>query len=562
MRLCRVISSTFLALFCTLFPLYVRGDDALVTVTVRAILVDDQLTQKPVPRLSLTIRPAEAGEATEARTNFDGAVELSVSPGRYSIETADVPFGGKLYSWAFDVDIPAPSVLELSNDNARVREQTAVPARKVDELTALYSRLKNSVATVWSETGRGTGFFIDDGSLVVTNDHVIGTSGTLAVQFDETRKVRALLLARDAERDVAVLKIDRRSFPQLVPAPLANTSGGDEVVEGERVFTIGSPLNQRKIVTSGVVSKVEARAIISDININHGNSGGPLFNSLGEVIGITTFGDLSRNGGPGISGVVRLEQALPLIEEARKKSREVEDPESTLLPVDPVERFPLDAIKAAVERQKFDLRPYLARGGGFDIAMITPVARYRMQYQEQLDAGRQKDRRNRKSTQAVQGTFKPLENLRNWAEYAGEYKPVLIVQARPQLREGFWSAFGRGLAASQGLYAGPANLAFKTDFYRMELACGAQVIQPIHPGKNEVVISEDNAFVRVKDATYEGMYIYPHDAVSPGCGTVVLRVFSEKTPNTPVVEVLKPATVNRVWSDFEPYRALLANSTR
>lgn len=531
-------------------------------VTVRAILVDQHLTQKPVPRLPVQLTPSAGGDPIELRTSFEGVAQADIPPGEYHLKTGAIPFEGKTFSWNQTVSVSGPTTIDLSNDNASVAVESVQPARRIDELTTLYSRLKNSVATVWSELGHGTGFFVDDGSLIVTNDHVIGTSNNLAVQFDERRKIKAVLLARDEERDVAVLKIDRTVFSEALPAPLANVAAGAPVIEGERVFTIGSPLNQRKVVTSGVVSKVETRAIISDININPGNSGGPLFNSLGEVVGVTTFGEPSRGVGHGISGIVRLEEALPTIEAARGKSADAPIPDGVLLPVDPMDKFPLDAIKAAVEREKFDMRPYLMTGGGFDMAVITPVTRYRMQYQEQLEAARQKSRRNRKSAQAVQGTFKPLENLRNWAEYAGEYKPVILIQARPQLREGFWSAFGRGLAASQGMYAGPANLAFRTDFYRMELTCGAKVVQPIHAGKSDVVISEDNAFVRVKDATYEGLYVYAHDAIAPACGAVVVRVFSEKTPNTPVVEVLTPATINRVWMDFEPYRRHLALASK
>jgi S1-C subfamily serine protease len=531
-----------------------RGENVLFVLKVRVILIDGKLDQKPVPRFALTITPT-GGEPIAVRTNFEGTVDVPLPAGRYAVETPEpVAFDGKLYRWTGDFDVTGTTRLDLSNDNATIVGEATRPGRRVDELTALYGRLKDSVATVWSETGHGTGFFIDDGSLVVTNQHVVGTSNVLAVQFDELRKVRATLLVSDDARDLAVLKIDRSGFREAIAAPLANVRSGETVIEGERVFTIGSPLSQRKVVTSGVVSKVEPRAIISDININPGNSGGPLFNSLGEVVGITTFGDFSSAGGPGISGIIRLEEAFQLIEQARSKSNNVPPPPAALLPADPTDTYPLDAIKVAVQKEKFDLRPYTIAKGGFDIAFITPVVRYRMEMQRELEAVRQKNRRNRKSVQAVPNTFQPLQNLKNWAEYLGAYKPVLIIQAKPQLREGFWSAFGRGLAASQGVYAGPANLAFRTDFYRMELLCGPKVVEPIHPGKNDIVINEENAFVRVKDATYEGLYVYPHDAISPSCSMVSLRLFSEKLPNTPVTVNLDAASINRVWLDFDPYR--------
>jgi hypothetical protein len=421
-------------------------------------------------------------------------------------------------------------------------------------LSSQFARLKNSVFTVWSETGHGTGFLIDSTGLVMTNDHVVSGSEDISVQFDDRRKVRATLLAADADRDVAILRIDSRPFDDSIVAPLAGVTDSDAgVVEGERVFTIGSPLNQRKIVTSGVVSKIEPHAIISDVTINHGNSGGPLFNSLGEVVGLTTFGDSDSNG-PGVSGVVRLSETLPVIAAARAKLATSAVPSSTLLPVDPPGTFPLDAIKVVVNAEKFNTRPYSFSEGGYDVTLVTPVLQYRMKMQDEMEAVKAKQRRNRRAAQAVTNTIQPMEHLRNWAEYVGEYRPVLLVEARPQLREGFWSAFGRGLAASQGVYAGPANLAFRTDFYRMSLMCGPEEVEPIHRGKNPILLNEENAWVRVKDATFSGLYAYAPDAIRPQCGVVTLRLFSEKAPDKPIVHLIDAATVARIWGDFSPYR--------
>lgn len=539
--------------------------DETVALKIRVVLVDAQLNQKPVPRFALSLqRPGESSPAYTTRTGFDGVAEASVTPGAYQVTSVDpLTFEGKDYRWTQAITIGSAMSVDLSNDNAVTTsaQQPSRPARVIDELATQFGKLKNSVVTVWSETGHGTGFLVDENGLVLTNEHVVGGSDLLSVQFDQKRKVRATVLASNAERDVAVLRISPGVFDGAVIAPIAKSVNGEPVVvEGERVFTIGSPLHQRKIITSGIVSKIEPHAIITDVNINHGNSGGPLFNSFGEVIGITTFGDLPLNGGPGISGVVRIDEAIPLLDAARQKLSQP-PPEATLLPVEPADAFPLDAIKAAITADKFNVKPYTYGIGGFDVAFATPVVVYRLRKQAEMEAVKGKNKRNRRSVQAVQNTFDPVNKLRGWEEYIGEYKPELIVEVKPQLREGFWSAFGRGLAASRGMYGGPANMAFQTDFYRMKLLCGGKEVEPIQPAKSPIVLNEENPFIRVKDATYEGAYFYPYDAISPKCGTVVLKLFSEKKPNEPIVLLLNGDTVQKVWNDFEPYREQLTRNT-
>lgn len=332
-------------------------------------------------------------------------------------------------------------------------------------------------------------------------------------------------------------------------------TGKESVIEGERVFTIGSPLSQRKILTSGMASKVEARAIISDININHGNSGGPLFNSVGEVVGITTF----REAGPGVAGIVRIEEALPIVEQARKKMGDAKPPSARHLPVEPTDTYPLDSLKETISAEKFNRHPYLFSEAGFDIAMVTPVLKYRIEEAVQLAAAKEKGKRTKKHEAAVQNSFEPLRDLRGWAEYAGEYKPVLMVQAEPQLCETFMSALGRGLAASGGNYGGPARMKYKTDFYRMKLFCGGKEVEPIHPGKAATVVNVHNAFISVTDATYVGIYSYPADALQPSCGEVALELYSEKEPDKPNSKVLDGKAVERIWVDFQPYFAQKKN---
>jgi len=339
------------------------GQVETAKLTIRAILVDKDLNQKPIPRLSVSLTRSDVAgtEPYAARTNFDGLAELQLPAGRYHLSTSDpVEFQGKKYSWEMDLTVSAPNtVAELSNDNAKSTDVSAEkPTRVVDDLAQLFKKYQNSVVTVWSEIAHGTGFVVSPEGLILTNQHVIGPSELISVQFDPKRKVEAKLVAFDAERDIAVLWASLAPFPEVVVAPLAKSKPEESpVLEGERVFTIGSPLSQQKILTTGIVSKVEPRAIISDININPGNSGGPLFSSLGTVVGLTTFGEQDKSG-PGISGIVRIEEAEQLLERSKTKMRDISPPQATLLPVEPTGSYPIDALKTALQKAKFDERPY------------------------------------------------------------------------------------------------------------------------------------------------------------------------------------------------------------
>ena len=327
--------------------------------------------------LSVLFASLAAAQEPQALTNDDvvGLIKAGLSPAVVTAKIASSETRFDTSPAALQslkaVGVPDEVVLAMlqAKPPAPIR-----PARVKDEMSAHFQQLQNAVVTVWSETGHGTGFIVDPKGLIVTNHHVVGPSQYIAVQFDEKRKILAIRLEADPLKDVAVLWADLSAFPEAVAAPLATTVPSLE--EGERVFTIGSPLNQRKILTSGIASKIEARAILSDININHGNSGGPLFNSLGEVVGITTFRDPDE-GGPGVAGIVRIEEALPLIEKARIGMSDRQPPRAELLPVEPPEAFPVEAIQSAVRAEKFDAKPYVFGAGDYDMGVITPILVHR-----------------------------------------------------------------------------------------------------------------------------------------------------------------------------------------
>jgi S1-C subfamily serine protease len=529
-------------------------------LTIKTTVVTNDLSVKIVPKLALSIE-SEHGAPIQLSSSAEGTARVDLEPGKYRMKsTRGLDFESKHFDWdvAFDVN-PGENQLELSSDNAKITASDK-PSRVTDELSTQYKRLQNAVVTVWSEIGRGTGFIVDSTGLILTNQHVIGPSEYIAVQFDNATKISAVKLLADPERDIAVLWADTSAFQNAIVAPQAIDSLNEPAaVEGERVFSIGSPLHQRKIVTTGIVSKIEEHAIISDIHIDHGNSGGPLFNSLGQVIGITTFGE-----GRGVSGIVRIEEAAQLLADARAKMAMIAKPSPTLLPVEPTILFPIDAIKDTLLSDKFETKHYVFDVGDFKIEMVTPPLRYWLEDESEIKAAKQKGKRTKKSSEAVQDSFRPLDGLKNWAEYVGEYQSTFSIRATPKMHETGGSILRRSLVAglSQGGYGGPATMRFKADFYRMRLKCGDNEVAPIQPGKIFHAFDNHSSFVNLTDATYEGYYIYPPDSISPTCGKVVLEIYSEKKPESAATRVLDEKTVSKVWADFGPYREAVSQSSK
>ncbi len=536
---------TLAASFLLLFTTGAQPQVATVRLKVRVILVDKDLNQKPVPHLDLAVQRTDTpGEPLTIKTGFDGTAETSLPAGKYKLTTPrPLEFQGESYQWQIEFTLTGPDFsLELSNDNAKtapVASETA--AHPPDDLAAQFKHLRNSVATVYSEFGHGTGFVVDQSGLVVTNEHVVEDSEYLAVQFDEKRKVAARLLASDSKKDVAVLWVNPGADPDAVVAPISKPGAGKApVAEGDHVFTIGSPLTQQKILTTGVVSRVDATAIISDININPGNSGGPLFNSAGYVIGVTTYTEQASRG-PGLSGIVRIEEAIPLIEQAKAKTAGAAAPPAALLPMEPQGPFPVEALQGSAPADKEDLSAHVFPVGDFSVTFLTPALEYRVYLEEEKAREKEREKRDKKRGDTANETPSGPD-VKNWE--ANEHRPKITIRVEPQLKMKFW--------ASMAAPRGEVKARFRTDFYRMRLLCGAQEVTPILPGKLKLVADTSGSVV-INDTTYVGMYDYLPDAIGPGCAQATLEIYPAKD-SPPTVKPLDQATIQAIWNDFEPYR--------
>ena len=235
-----------------------------------------------------------------------------------------------LATLAVGVGAGAVAYSALSSDTKTVIQQvpveTSEPTASNSTLAAaqIYTNTQKSVVeiTVGSvqvdpfggeqqqQRGQGSGFVIDSDGHIVTNDHVVEDADTVSVRFWNGDTYDANVVGTDASTDLAVIKVDA---PDSVLHPLTVGDSSDLQV-GNTVFALGSPFGLEDSFTSGIVSalhrQIEARngfsindSIQTDAAINHGNSGGPLLNSSGEVVGVNAqiAGNTGANVGIGFA---------------------------------------------------------------------------------------------------------------------------------------------------------------------------------------------------------------------------------------------------------------------
>jgi S1-C subfamily serine protease len=175
--------------------------------------------------------------------------------------------------------------------------------------------LGNPFGTSQTQRALGSGFVIDKAGHVVTNYHVVQGASTIQVSFSNNERYKAKVIGVDPSTDSAVLQVSVKGRA-LKPLPLGNS---DSVRVGDQVIAIGNPFGLDRSVTAGIVSAVQRRieapnqlsiahVIQTDAALNHGNSGGPLLNAQGQVIGVNAQ---IETGGSG-QGNVGIGFAVPI----------------------------------------------------------------------------------------------------------------------------------------------------------------------------------------------------------------------------------------------------------
>ncbi|MGJ9418045.1 Do family serine endopeptidase [Massilia sp. CMS3.1] len=160
--------------------------------------------------------------------------------------------------------------------------------------------------------GAGSGFIVSPDGVILTNAHVVQGASEVTVKLHDRREYRAKVLGSDPATDVAVLKIDAKNLPVV---PMGNSRS---LLVGEWVLAIGSPYGLESTVTAGVVSATGRNLqndsnvpfIQTDVAVNPGNSGGPLFNTRGEVVGINSQIYSQTGGYQGLSFAIPINLAV------------------------------------------------------------------------------------------------------------------------------------------------------------------------------------------------------------------------------------------------------------
>lgn len=281
-----------------------------------AALLGGSLSRAAVPAFAASSAPGEPNPSAAATI-----VATPAAPGSRPAVAAGPASVADLAEGLLD------AVVNISTSQ-KVKEDEGSPAPQVQEgspfqdlFDEYYKGQGNEGGASRTVSSLGSGFVIDPTGYIVTNNHVIEGADDIEVIFPKGNKLKAKLIGTDVKTDLSVLKVESKT-------PLKAVSFGDSraIRIGDWVMAIGNPFGLGGSVTVGIVSargrNINAgpydNFIQTDAAINKGNSGGPLFNMAGEVIGINTAIISPSGGSIGIGFSVPSELASPVIDQLKQ----------------------------------------------------------------------------------------------------------------------------------------------------------------------------------------------------------------------------------------------------
>jgi S1-C subfamily serine protease len=536
--------------------------DTIFSVKFRAAVVGADITVRPVPQMDLYIVSAQ-GDTTRTSTDLDGNADGSFKEGVYHIESAQsVTIGNVRYHWAFDQPFSKDMrPVELTQKNAIIDTISAVdsaaapapppkPVKRENVERDIFARYASGVFTVFG-AARGTGFLVDSLGLVVTNAHLVKGAEDVRVQIDSATKVYATPVVTDDDRDIAVLAINMSRCSACAVLPLFDSSKTTAPAAGDRVLALGSPLNQLSVMSIGIISSANASAIMSDAGVNWLNTGGPLINLDGFVIGLNSTKETQLaladvGAGPRVASSVPAAQVADAVQRARSalSSQAAHAPSDSLLPVLPADPFPKAPIDAVSALANLDMHAYQTGDGPFRVLVMTPQIMAWRQVQADKALADRKRHDPRKAAQWRR--IDPIEGWRDWHDYLDDRRAVVIVNVMPD-------------GAAFPFYDADKIRSFDAgNFKSLVITRDGVPIVPVEEVRIPAVLNVDEMRASGKQVPMQGIYVYRIRDFAPRAvgttATYVMRIVDAAPGGKPVSISVQPAMIEQLWKDFTPYR--------
>jgi len=397
------------------------------------------------------------------------------------------------------------------------------------DYTAMYEAVSPSVVKVHADSATGSGFLVSSSGMFATNHHVVRNTRYLAVEFPDGRKVPAEIALLDARNDLAILKVNTTTVRNTPPLRLLPGESDSLVKAGMPAVAFGSPLSQTFLMTQGIVSKVEPAVLLGDFLIQAGNSGGPLVNLNGEVIGVNTFAE------GGVSGAVRVNVLRDALLNPAIAAYSASEPDATELPVPPRERYPTALLKEKVLSEPIEMDSYVLDAGRFTVTAITPVLIGKLQVQSDLQQAA--NRYSRRAKKIKDEKYDPVdEPFYDWYRNATNLlETVVTFEIKPDFGQTAGSIWASAIAAAASGYSGRPVMAmrqtmeYKAEFQEMKLYRDNELVQPITPGRQITEQSINNGMLGFVDEAYSGWYVYPASTFITG-KTFKVDVYDAREP--------------------------------
>jgi hypothetical protein len=400
---------------------------------------------------------------------------------------------------------------------------------------------------VTTDDGSGSGFVVTSLGHIATNYHVIRNSRYLAVQFPDGRKVKAAVVAANPHYDMALLKVNSAVVDGIHPLAVLPADKEPTIRVGVPVVAIGSPLNQKFLMTQGILSKVDETTLLGDFLLQAGNSGGPLLNCEGQVIGINTFGESA------IGGAIRISALRDFLESDQMKESAETEPSADLLKSVSAERYPIEILNQKIQTEPLDWDSYKVKAGDFTVTALTPVLIGKLSVlQAKARAINRYDRRSKNiSDPAFQGIEEPYYEWHRSTETSLDY--AITFDIRPD--SGLTKQSRSSKILTPFLLFGKhrkLEIEFKAEFLEFRIYRDGELIEPIMPGRTVIEGNSDRKNSQFVDQAYAGSYVYsPEDFL--GGREFRMQIIDARKPDEVHKEIVFTADsrlIRQLRSDF------------